>query len=881
MKYRFIFLVSFLALIAVSCSNRGTGADLTSPAPLANEKISASSGGANHNLWGFYRVSIDPINMTADAVPLRCAEFTCNVTRFMQPPVSHFNMVSFSIQPGSIPSEGFFKVEVTLKHPFPGLPYYRGFDVRGIVISNGSLALNNDPSATYAGEDDTRLLNADGFTRWWNPTEFTSYGKLFGFTLGKLALPIYPTATLNAYKYFAEGLESDQAPWETITDYRGTFATSPGVYTRPYDIQFPMDGGKVDFAFNYAIDASWFPPDDAGAPDYDVEYYPLSANMAEAYAISVVDNGSTAWYVDDTDKGGEINLAIRVYDWQSVENPDGTPGELAAIWLESPVLDVPIDVLPSATILPDGPTSSVFEVNLGALNLTESGDEPLVIFAESADTFGYEPQVPGGNAFDFPDAPLGSYLMTTVNIKSQGIGDFFVTAIDPDQAQSDDVLIGVEVTGSGFMGSAQVELRMDGQNSIAATNEVVTGGGTIITCDLDLDIAAAGYWDVVVINPGPVEAMLEDGFLIDCASEVHTYEGKHYINGISNWNYCQRGDLCILETGTYAGQCVVKSYYTTATGAPGDYIRFDPDNPSDVTGTYFFTIPGRIDSVNTYITMTAQIDQNPVNGHIGVVNGRMFDTVQIVDQNGTPIEDVIVTDPQTPSGYIPTIPGLDFDVDGDMWFVVNVKGIPDETGDPIWQLRHYELQSSSPYYVENLGDRLDISEDLYDPTAEPYGHMWYVADIAISYTEDSLFVFSAAISGTRQSLFTKYDLSTSPPTFVMNKDLVDITQCTNPFSGISRADIDFDHSDLSVENCRLLVMYQDYDTNINGHLMRLDTDLNILNDYMFMDGWDPWDNPHAFAINTDPDNRNLIMIDMHYSAPFNDFFYFPMPTEGW
>ena len=105
--------------------------------------------------------------------------------------------------------------------------------------------------------------------------------------------------------------------------------------------------------------------------------------------------------------------------------------------------------------------------------------------------------------------------------------------------------------------------------------------------------------------------------------------------------------------------------------------------------------------------------------------------------------------------------------------------------------------------------------------------------------------------------------------------------CSNPYSGVSRADIDFDHSDLSAENCRLLVNYQTWDGQLNIHLMRLDTDMNILNDEIVVSGLGAWDNPHAFAMNVDADNRNLISIDMDSAQPWNDFAYFPMPTSGW
>jgi len=888
MRNNTISVLLVALLFIVSCSGGGsspvTSPDITPP----DLQIASDPGYANHHLWGYYTVNIDPGSLQAEITPIRGVQFTCNVTQFTQPPISPINMVSLSILSGSDPATGYFEVDVTLKHPFPGIPFYRGFDVRGVLIADGSYATDLDPDVVYGGNGDCQLLNADGLTRWWNPSEFTSYDSIFGYTIGKLGPPVFPNATINGYKYFADELEYDDPAYEVDPASRGNFPTIPGIYTRPYFIQFTMDGSQVDLTFNYAIDASWAEPDPAGEPGYELEYYPLDANCQEPYAISVADNGSTAYYVSPSDNGGELNLQVGVYDWQAAENPEGVPGEIDALWLESPMFSAPVDILSTATVHPGGPTSSVYEVSIGSLNLTKSGDEPLLVFAETSDGIGYEPQIPGGSAFDYPDAPLGAYLLTTVDILSVGGNPPIVISIDPDAAQSGDFLTDVIVTGQYFQNGAQVELRHPDWDPIEAEAEVMSGGGTIITCDFDLDAAAQGLWDVYVINPDMLFGYLEEGFAIDCGEGLHEYDGQYTMNGGLYWNYCQRGDLTILETGAHAGECVVKRAYNSAGNSPGYYVRFDPDSPASTPESDYFELPGRVDSVVTYITMTASIDQNPANGHMGVINGRMFDYVQIVDENGNHLEDVVV--PSTPDTYderYPVIPAVDFDVDGDLWLVVDIRGewhpaaAPSKL-DPIWQLRHYELQTASPYYVENTDDRLDISEYLYDSGAEPYGHMWYVADCAISYVEDSLFIFSSTIQGWNHSLFTKFDISTSPPSWVTNIDLApQILSCSHPYSGISRADIEFDHSDLSAENCRLMVLYQTWSGQVDNHLMRIDTDFNVLSDEIIGAGFGSWDNPHAIAFNVDDDNRNLIAIDMASAIPHNDFYYFTHPASGW
>ncbi len=409
---------------------------------------------------------------------------------------------------------------------------------------------------------------------------------------------------------------------------------------------------------------------------------------------------------------------------------------------------------------------------------------------------------------------------------------------------------------------------------------------------ISVESEAIGYQDLLPGEPVTsyfmYTASVDDHSpVIECGTGVHSYEGQHFITGFpdDSWRYCQRDDLTILETGAHAGECVVKKTYNIDSTYSGDYIRFDPDDPADAAGTFYFNLPGRSDSLVAYVTMNPSIDQNPVNGHIGVVNGRMFDAVQIVDEDGNHIDDVIVTDPQTPSDRYPVIPAVDFDGDGDMWLITDVIDGPSHGGEnPVWQLRHYELQPSKPFYVENVSDRLDITQDLKNDAYPSYPYVWYLADLAISYEEDCLFTFGSTIQSPCRSIFVKYDLSTSPPTKAASEDLLPfaIAICSTPYSGMARGDIEIDHVDPLYEKCRVLVMYQKWNgTSSDIHLMKMDTDMNILADEIMTDIVDPWSSPFGMTINTDPDLRNLIMIDYNLDQPRNDFHYYSMPASDW
>ena len=100
-------------------------------------------------------------------------------------------------------------VDVLLSHPLPNNPEYTGFDVRGIVaITDGSGKPFPDNSLILSAEGETRCANADGYTRWWNPTEFDGPG-ILGYHDGKLGKPeskIHFASTINGYKYFADEL---------------------------------------------------------------------------------------------------------------------------------------------------------------------------------------------------------------------------------------------------------------------------------------------------------------------------------------------------------------------------------------------------------------------------------------------------------------------------------------------------------------------------------------------------------------------------------------------------------------------------------------------------------------------------------------------------
>ena len=374
--------------------------------------------------WGTWEIIFDPATKTADYVPLRSLEYTANVTQFMQPPIAKKHLLGIKIDSSSDWGTGHLIVDVSFTHPFPGLTTYTGFDVRGVCIGNGTVSGIVDPNILYAGDEDLHVINADGLTRWFNPTEFTTYGKMFGFTLGKLGTPSYDfTATLNGYKYFCDelGTEDDYTEFfdnPSCPNPRGFFSAG-NTNTRRYDLQFATVGGAPQYKFQYAVVASWVPAD-VEPPTNIPDDFSLAANCQEAYAVTTADQ-STLFYKDAGTFGGELVLELAVYDHQGIQKSTGVAEEISAIRLETPdglIVDGSATFEGAgllASLLSTDAKKAIYRLTVPEtdVNPTQSGDVPVLVGIESADPATYDLEVPG---FAYPDGALTAYFNSSVNV---------------------------------------------------------------------------------------------------------------------------------------------------------------------------------------------------------------------------------------------------------------------------------------------------------------------------------------------------------------------------------------------------------------------------------------------------------------------------------
>jgi len=406
----FVLLPFFL----FSCA--GNGSPLT---PQVQEKISQSS---ERTTWGTWDVYIDPLTSAVETVPVRGASFECNVVNFLQPPSAPIHLLTIQIDPaGTNFPAGRVACDVAIKHPFPGTKFC-GFDVMGIVMGDwpGS-GLDSDTAIITSLLPGSILQNPDGYSRWWNMPEFTTYGTLLGYIEGARAVPDWDcTHTLNPFKYFSDDLDPFDA-FNPDLSRRGFFSSvDPGLNKRRYELRFPVAGGEP-FHFKYAISASWVAPfDDADAP-YEPGDFPLSANMPEAYKIQFVDTISSAYYAGYSVYGGDIVGYIEVRDWQIQGSLPNIPLEIESVTVESPTLfPDPIDLdLSGATFALGNPNVVWIPLTIEDVTPTSPDNQLLIITVNSGNVTSYEPQIPGITGFDFPEGDLAAYNIIAAPIEDQ------------------------------------------------------------------------------------------------------------------------------------------------------------------------------------------------------------------------------------------------------------------------------------------------------------------------------------------------------------------------------------------------------------------------------------------------------------------------------
>ena len=248
----------------------------------------------NRVLWGYWDVRIEPDDLTIEAVPDRASAMHFNVVRLIEVTPCPYCLKIENIQwlAGNI-----VEADLRLQHPFPGMAKFTGFDVRGIFISEADYLFPETDRRIAYGNDVPRLLNPDGFTSLFNPTEFPEGSAPFpilGYITGKYSTGGPLSTTLNPY--VAYGTENPRRLFE-----------AGSAEARRVRIQY----SSLPIQFGYAVDASWFPAGDVIDPVTD---FPPEANCMEAYKIAV-----HGYDVIRLTSGGIVEATLEIFDHQGLE----------------------------------------------------------------------------------------------------------------------------------------------------------------------------------------------------------------------------------------------------------------------------------------------------------------------------------------------------------------------------------------------------------------------------------------------------------------------------------------------------------------------------------------------------------------------------------
>jgi len=425
LRLHFAAAIALFLILCLSCSGPSDDPVAPGPNPGAPAKARDVSGTTGTQLWGLWEVIWNPVTQSFDSAPLRSAQFTCNVVRLIDAPPSKLGIHVASIDQQLAYTR--FYLDIHLSHPFPDLDCFTGFDVIGVFMGEGSDTYPGPEGFAIPGPGDPRVLNPDGYTRWFNAPEFAGAGAVLpsqGYYPGSKGTPGYvPTSVLNPYKYYADYLDSLFDAFNDLKadpERRGS-CTGKSVGGRRFIIEFPTNPSGI--RFQYAVIAHWEANIHHPDPPTGLEDFPISANSQEALVVDI-DDSSTAYYKGPGDYGGSVILDITPWDWSA--SASGVMEEYS-IKAYSDAWSGPF--LVDMTPIEQGDYFCKFHASIPVELLTSA--DPLPVWIEVTYP-GFDYTSPFGIPND-ADGPLASYFLTQAHVADQthppggfvyGIGDW-------------------------------------------------------------------------------------------------------------------------------------------------------------------------------------------------------------------------------------------------------------------------------------------------------------------------------------------------------------------------------------------------------------------------------------------------------------------------
>jgi len=271
---RSIGVLFVISLIVCGCATNPTAPPVDDETDIPDLQFSGmNQQDGPHRLWGEWTLYFNEDHTQVDAVPLRSGRFHLNALKFLE------DYCKTCLRIDRIRNNGDGTIDLTIRitHPFKGFPEFTGFDVKGIIMFDGSwenegyyLWLPHPEPFRISWRElgDPQVLNADGYSILWSPWyDSGSEMPIFNYWEGRFAHGT-PTANINAFKNF-------------YTDEERHMFRVDGSVTRTYTIWLPP--GPV--TAGYAIDACWEPPIRTPVTN-PIEDFPLTANQPEAYEFT-------------------------------------------------------------------------------------------------------------------------------------------------------------------------------------------------------------------------------------------------------------------------------------------------------------------------------------------------------------------------------------------------------------------------------------------------------------------------------------------------------------------------------------------------------------------------------------------------------------------
>jgi len=301
-------LIVILTVVVLGCAQSAQApvAPDANPGDVARQSSQRDDG--PYRLWLEGTFYVDSAHDAVDVVPKRQARLHLNTAKFLE----EYCADCLKIVKISKNGDGTINLDVRITHPFDNHPEYTGFDVKGIVMFNGSYELPwfkgqwypwaSQVRLSWSQSGDPEVLNPDGFTGRWCPAwDSGSSLPIFNYWPGKYSSGT-PTADINAYLNFYTDEE------------RHMFQCNSSIQ-RTYHIYLPT--GPV--VAGYAVEACWEPPIVTPVTD-PANDFPYSANQPEPYYFNtVINNGeviksyccdgsdcSQAWVVSRQWYGGKL-----------------------------------------------------------------------------------------------------------------------------------------------------------------------------------------------------------------------------------------------------------------------------------------------------------------------------------------------------------------------------------------------------------------------------------------------------------------------------------------------------------------------------------------------------------------------------------------------